>query len=162
MLSCCVGCCACISTRILMVGFGCKNLVFNLWRGRPRTPIVSAQPLGKCLGLPHFHSTLNTVKICVLTGSSFSNGICIVFQYRPRCFNGCAWATLLISAMFRWAFCSLSMHVFEIAPPLFFFLKQSGSAGSLCCVVSSFQTVIRSCWMLCRWIALGMPFSFHR
>ena len=23
-----------------------------------------AQPLGECLGLPHFHSTLNTVKIC--------------------------------------------------------------------------------------------------
>jgi hypothetical protein len=33
MLSYSVGCCACISTRFLIVGFGCKNLVFHLWRG---------------------------------------------------------------------------------------------------------------------------------
>ena len=104
MLSCCVGCCACISTRILMVGFGCKNLVFNLWRGRPRTPIVSAQPLGKCLGLPHFHSTLNTVKICVwmynrrLFMGTNRTFVCVplYMHLRPlanlaRGFSACAW-----------------------------------------------------------------------
>ena len=49
----------------LMSALGVKNLVFNLWRGRPRSPIVSRSLWGSVWGLPHFHSTLNTVKICV-------------------------------------------------------------------------------------------------
>ena len=104
MLSYCVGCRACISTRILIVGFGCKNLVFNLWRGRPRSPIVFAQPLGKCLGLPHFHSTLNTVKICVCMYNSMlfmgtnRTFVCVppYMHVQPlanlaRGFSACAW-----------------------------------------------------------------------